>query len=147
MLTEPGSAEIAGTNQSWDVVVVGAGPAGSMAAIQLAEPGLRLLLVDREEFPRHKVCGCCLNGVAMAKLEEAGLAGLPASLGAIPLRELHLLSESKTSVLPMETSYSLSRKTLDFSLARAAVAQGAVFLSSTHARLKGIEGDAWHLKL
>ncbi|RKS80640.1 geranylgeranyl reductase family protein [Motilibacter peucedani] len=49
--------------ESWDVVVVGAGPAGSMAAIAAlrVNPSARVLLLDREDFPRDKVCG---DGVA-----------------------------------------------------------------------------------
>ena len=47
-------------DQLWDVVVVGAGPTGSLAARQLARAGADVLLVDRLSFPRWKVCGCCL---------------------------------------------------------------------------------------
>jgi len=42
----------------WDVVIVGAGPTGSLAARQLSLAGADVLLVDRLAFPRWKVCGC-----------------------------------------------------------------------------------------
>ena len=44
----------------WDVVVVGAGPAGSATATQVAKHGLRVLLLDRQHLPRPKVCGLSL---------------------------------------------------------------------------------------
>ena len=71
--------------RTWPVVVVGAGPAGAVAAGLIARAGSRVLLVDRSTFPRAKVCGCCLNGRALAALADAGLGDLPARLGAVPL--------------------------------------------------------------
>jgi len=49
---------------SVDVVVVGAGPAGSLAAAELARLGREVLLVDRGRFPRDKVCGVIESGLA-----------------------------------------------------------------------------------
>ncbi len=65
------SDAIAGT--TWDAVVVGAGPAGALAAHQLAVGGARVLLVEKKRFPRWKVCGACLNGQALAVLDSTGL--------------------------------------------------------------------------
>src|SRR5262249_23647918 len=48
------------SERRWDAVVVGAGPAGALAARELARLGAAVLLVDRATFPRWKVCGCCL---------------------------------------------------------------------------------------
>jgi geranylgeranyl reductase family protein len=51
--------------ERFDVVVVGAGPAGSSAAMHLARAGTRVLLVDRARFPRDKPCGGGLTGRAL----------------------------------------------------------------------------------
>jgi geranylgeranyl reductase family protein len=61
---------------SADVIVVGAGPAGSTAAALLARAGLHVLLVDRADFPRDKTCGDGLTPRAVAVLDR--LAVLPA---------------------------------------------------------------------
>src|SRR5881275_2679262 len=45
----------------FDVAVVGGGPAGSSCAAFCAANGLRTILIEREKFPREKVCGDCLN--------------------------------------------------------------------------------------
>ena len=53
-----------------DVLIVGAGPAGTVAARQLASAGVRVRLVDRATFPRHKLCGDTLNPGSMAMLSR-----------------------------------------------------------------------------
>src|SRR3954469_1737655 len=57
-----------------DVVICGAGPAGTMAAIILARAGVRVRLLDRARFPRDKLCGDTINPGALAALRELGLA-------------------------------------------------------------------------
>src|SRR5262245_66319580 len=56
-----------------DVLIAGAGPAGSLAALRLARAGARVLLVDRARFPRDKLCGDTLNPGAMRLADRAGL--------------------------------------------------------------------------
>ena len=73
------SSDAAG--RRWDVIVVGAGPGGALLAGLLARSGKQVLLVDKGEFPRHKVCGCCLNGTSLAVLERCGLGSLVLKLG------------------------------------------------------------------
>ena len=57
-----------------DVLIAGAGPAGSIAAIRLARAGARVLLVDRATFPRDKLCGDTLNPGAMRIADRAGVS-------------------------------------------------------------------------
>lgn len=56
-----------------DVIVVGAGPAGTAAATTLAETGLDVALIDKATFPRDKVCGDGLTALALRILEDLGL--------------------------------------------------------------------------
>ena len=60
--------------QPFDVAIIGSGPAGSSCAAFCAMAGLQLLLIDREKFPREKVCGDCLNPSCWPVLERLGLA-------------------------------------------------------------------------
>jgi geranylgeranyl reductase family protein len=71
-----------------EVVVAGAGPAGSAAALVMARAGRHVLLVDRSDFPRDKVCGDLLGCDAVASLErlevhDATLAGALPLAGAV----------------------------------------------------------------
>ncbi|MEE8408962.1 MAG: FAD-dependent monooxygenase, partial [Myxococcota bacterium] len=52
----------------YDVIVVGAGPAGAMAAAALANADVSTLLVERETFPRYKTCGGGVTGRALEHL-------------------------------------------------------------------------------
>ncbi|MCF3104918.1 geranylgeranyl reductase family protein [Streptomyces roseoverticillatus] len=56
-----------------DVIVVGAGPAGATTAYWLARHGRRVLLLDRQEFPRPKTCGDALGPPAVRLLQEMGV--------------------------------------------------------------------------
>ena len=56
-----------------DVIVVGAGPGGSTAAYHLARHGLSVLLLEKSEFPREKVCGDGLTPRAVRQLVKMGV--------------------------------------------------------------------------
>ncbi len=69
--------------QTFDVTIVGGGPAGSSCAAFCALAGLHTLVLERERFPREKVCGDCLNPSSWSVLERLALTrrvlGLPHS--------------------------------------------------------------------
>ncbi len=121
----------------WDVIVLGAGPAGALAAHQLARQRLRVLLVDKRDFPRWKVCGTCLNGLALGALAQAGLSSLVDRLGGVPLLRLHLGLQQHRMELELPLGRSLSRARLDLALGEAAVAEGAEWRRSTEATVAG----------
>lgn len=125
----------------WDVIVVGAGPAGAMVALQLARRGVPVLLIDKVSFPRPKVCGCCLNLRAVAALREAGLGGLASTLGGRVLSEAHLAAANHRARLPLPGGMALSRGALDAALVAEALKNGARFLSPAVAALGPVCGD------
>jgi menaquinone-9 beta-reductase len=59
--------------QTTDVAVVGAGPAGSAAAIVLSRLGRQVVLIDKATFPREKCCGDGLTAAAIRRVEDLGL--------------------------------------------------------------------------
>src|SRR6266513_2474581 len=59
----------------FDVAIVGGGPAGSSCAAFCALAGLRTVVLEREKFPREKVCGDCLNPSCWPVLRRLGIAG------------------------------------------------------------------------
>ena len=65
----------------YDVVIAGAGPAGSVAATVLARAGARVALIDRARFPRHKLCGDTLNPGVLTTLRRLKLASIAEACG------------------------------------------------------------------
>jgi len=113
------------SDSRWDAVVMGAGPAGAIAARQLALAGARVLLVDKARLPRDKVCGGCLGGAALDVLESLGLGEIPAAVGGVPLSTFTLASGRATARVPIGRRVAVSRRSFDAALVQEAVRAGA----------------------
>ena len=127
--------------QTYDLIIVGGGPAGAAAALYAQRYGLATLLLDKQCFPRDKICGDALSGKAVAILHELGLFeevrhlpgaaitrivfGSPdATAASIDLRRYDLRDALTGRVLPME-GFVIRRAVFDdflFTQARAAAA-------------------------
>lgn len=119
----------------WDAIVIGAGPAGALAARETGRRGASVLLVDRARFPRYKVCGGCLNPRSLRALRKVGLGRLVQSLGAVPLTGLRLGANGRFADIHLPTGAGVSREALDTALAHEAIQSGVAFLPGVTATL------------
>lgn len=110
-----------------DVLVVGAGPAGCMAAVELTGRGTDVLVVDRFLFPREKICG---DGLLEESLRILGGIGLDTvvSKNAHPVDFIRFIAPNGSECDVEGEFYTLRRQELDALLLEAACARGATFL-------------------
>ncbi len=133
----PASAPAPGAVEQWDVVVVGAGPAGATAARVAAERGARVLLLDAAGFPRYKTCGGGLLGTSLALLPPVALAAVERRVATASF-SLHGGPERR--VRAAQPFLALARReVLDQALVDAARAAGAEFRDRT--RVTRVDGD------
>lgn len=123
-----------------DVAVVGAGPAGSVAALVLARAGFDVLLIDRATFPREKTCGDGLMPDALDALRALGLAERVLAR-ARRLRALRIYSPNGTAVDVNGEFAVVPRERLDACLCDAAVEAGVRFLGPVRIVAPIEEGD------
>jgi geranylgeranyl reductase family protein len=121
-----------------DVIVVGAGPGGSAAAYGLAQAGVDVLLLEKTEFPREKVCGDGLTPRAVKSLVDMGIDTGEAN-GFVRNRGLRIIGGGMRLELPWPElatypDYGLVRPRLDFDdlLARQAQKAGARLQTQTN---------------
>ncbi|HEY5178252.1 MAG TPA: geranylgeranyl reductase family protein [Dermatophilaceae bacterium] len=124
--------------QSADVIVVGAGPAGSSTAAYLAMAGLDVLLLEKATFPREKVCGDGLTPRAVRELITLGIP-TPEEDGWIKNHGLRIVGGGVRLQLPWPDLASFppyglvrTRKDFDDILAKHAVKHGARLLEATN---------------
>lgn len=123
------------SSTTWDAIVIGAGLAGSLAALGLARLGRKVLLIERSTFPRSKVCGACLNMDAVESLRVAGCWPAVESIGGHALENYQLHCKGKSLKLALPGGHAVSRDAMDWVLAKQACTEGAAFLCDTHVRI------------
>lgn len=138
----------------YEVIVVGAGPAGSAAAYHLARSGVDVLLVDRAKFPRDKACGDAVMPPALTELALMGLADEMAQRFT-PVSQIGIWQPDRPGLdQPIGAStagYVAPRADLDALLCERALSSGAAWLDQmtvletrscgTHALVRGSYGS------
>lgn len=131
-----------------DVLIAGGGPAGATAAAYLAQAGLKVMLVDRQRFPRDKVCGDFVGPAALIELRSLGITELDAYRrsnviheAALYLDGRHLITHGIPQIDDMPAHGRVIRRIeLDEWILNAARSRGAQVVEGC--RVQGFEVDA-----
>lgn len=121
------------SDAAYDLVVVGAGPAGACAAIAAADAGARTLLVERARFPRAKVCGSCLTAAGVRALGELGAA--EALEDARALASARIACGARELAIARDAGVAIGRAALDARLVAIARARGVEVVEGVRARV------------
>lgn len=122
---------------SYDVIVAGLGPAGSVAAYTLASKGFKVLGLDKEKFPRYKPCGGCVSAKAVGLVDFSFMDVVEETVkGAVFTyrsgRPVEIVSDRPAG-------YSVMRDRFDHLLMQKARGAGAWIIDESGARVTGIE--------
>jgi len=123
--------------EPWDVIVVGAGPAGSTAARVAGEAGAHVLLLDRARFPRYKTCGGGITGFSLKAMPDAARSAFEAEITDFGLSRRgrdRVMLHADEPFLGM-----VQREDFDQLLVDAAVSAGAEFRDG--AAVRGLAED------
>jgi flavin-dependent dehydrogenase len=136
---------------TFDVVIIGAGPAGSACALSAGRAGLRAALVERAVFPRHKVCGDCLNPDVWPVLESLG-SGVADTIRALPHTtpgKVRFVSAKGREVIipvPGKAERVILRQSMDDVLLNAARRAGTKILEDAPlTAVRRLVGGAWRI--
>jgi len=115
--------------RTFDVVVIGGGPAGSMTAYRLAKAGIKVLVLDARQFPRDKPCG---GGLQVRALPRLPFDWSPVNRGALNgISFSFRLAKQFTRTYPQPLVHSVLRTEFDEFLLRSAEQAGATVRERT----------------
>jgi geranylgeranyl reductase family protein len=137
----------------FDVAIVGGGPAGSSCAAFCALAGLRTLILEREKFPREKVCGDCLNPACWPVLRRLGIAERVRELPHGILDTVEFIAIGGGNIVVdlasgEESEIAVKRSLFDDLLLRRAGALGAHICEETTVRAltQRANNDGWRIE-
>lgn len=135
----------------YDVAIIGGGPAGATCATLCASQGRSVLLLERSQFPRDKVCGDCLNPLAWIVLEQLGLRERTLFLPHSVLEGVRFIGTNGLSVrVPLPHSpqpeLGISRSQLDQLLLTRAREAGVIIHENTPLKKLRRLPSGWQLE-
>lgn len=131
---------MAQSTETWDVAVIGAGPAGAMAALAAASQSKRVVILERFRIPRYKTCAGGLVGASMNALPAGFTPPVQATATSFTFSLRGQRERTKTTAGPLIKL--VRRDEFDALLVDAAVAAGAVVYDNTIVTNLAAEDDA-----
>jgi flavin-dependent dehydrogenase len=128
-----------------DVIIAGGGLAGLTCAIHLSHYGLKVLLIEKNAYPKHKVCGEYVSNEVLSYLQSLGFD--PFDHGAKKIDRVVISSQNGDQIsakLPLG-GFGLSRYTFDSALLEKAISKGAAYLKDTVSDIS-FEGDQFRVE-
>lgn len=119
------------TIQQFDVIIIGGGLAGLTSAIHLSKQDINVLLIEKNSYPKHKVCGEYVSNEVLPYLMYLGFN--PFDFGAKPISKFELTTHNNKKIeakLPLG-GFGMSRYEMDFQLCQLASKQGASVMEDT----------------
>jgi len=119
------------TSQQFDVIIIGGGLAGLTSAIDLSKNNFKVLLIEKNSFPKHKVCGEYVSNEVLPYLEYLGFN--PFEFGAKRITNFELTTHNNKTIqteLPLG-GFGMSRYEMDFQLYQLALKQKVTVLKDT----------------
>ncbi|HEX6283903.1 MAG TPA: NAD(P)/FAD-dependent oxidoreductase, partial [Pyrinomonadaceae bacterium] len=146
----PGAVGVECMTRDYDVIIAGAGPAGSSAAIHLAAGGLEVLLVEQKKFPRPKLCGEFISPECQDHFEKLGVTRAIVCSDPAPISETVFYSSRGHQVtVPSRwfgerMALGLSRAVMDDLLLRRAAEVGVTVVEGANVVGPRIDADCVH---
>ena len=114
----------------YDVAIIGAGPAGAYCGKDLAEKGIKVLVVDKEKFPRHKTCGGLISSKALKLIQDDCFDNYLNNIKSNPVNKIILTCGQKETELEKNQVLGMvvRRKDFDDALINMAMDKGADFV-------------------
>ncbi|GBC84748.1 Putative thiazole biosynthetic enzyme [bacterium HR11] len=132
------------SGETWDVVVIGGGPAGATAAARLAQAGLSVAVLERHVHPQPKVCGEFLSPECAVALDLLGAGEAFRRLPAVPIQTVGLYGGGRAVEAPLDPpAWGLSRFVFDDWLLRWAALCGAQVFEGYEATAVSRVGDGF----
>jgi flavin-dependent dehydrogenase len=123
------------------IVIIGGGLAGLCAAIHLAQEGIEVILIEKNDYPKHKVCGEYISNEVLPYLKFLGFD--PFSFGAKKINEFELTTRSNKRIhakLPLG-GFGMSRYEMDYQLFKIAREKGVSIIQDTVISVEFKEGQ------
>lgn len=118
-------------NLKYDIIIVGGGLAGLCNAIHLSKFGKKILLIEKNSYPKHKVCGEYISNEILPYLNFLDIN--PFDFGAVKINNFQLSTTNNKLIsakLPLG-GFGISRYTLDFELSKKAIENGVAILQDS----------------